>query len=176
VWEYLFSPYLGPLSALATRLGLEGAGFSVLGDSRLVLAGIMAAFLWRYLGFNMVVYLAGLKSISSEYYEAADLDGVTWLGRLRHITWPLLMPQTFVLVVLTTIGTLQLFDLVWIMTQGGPANASQTVGTYLYTTAFQDNDLGYAEAMAFILFAIVALLGILEMGLLRRRVERITRP
>ena len=84
------------------------------------------------------------------------------------------MPQTFVLVVLTTIGTLQIFDLVWIMTQGEPGNASQTVGTYLYTTAFQYNDFGYAEAMAYILFAIIAVLAAFEMGFLRRRVERIT--
>ncbi len=174
VWEYLFTPYLGPLSTIATRLGLEDPGYSILGDSHLVLVGILAAFLWRYLGFNVVVYLAGLKSLSHELYEAADLDGATWFGRIKHITWPLLMPQTFVLVVLTTIGTLQIFDLVWIMTQGGPGNASQTVGTYLYTTAFQYNDFGYAEAMAYILFAIIAVLAAFEMGFLRRRVERIT--
>ena len=172
VWQYLFSPYLGPLSQIFTRLGLASAGFSILGSSRYVLVGIMIAFLWRYLGFNVVVYLAGIKSLSNEYFEAAEIDGVTWLGRLRYITWPLLMPQTFVLVVLTTVGTLQIFDLVWIMTQGGPNNASQTVGTYLYTTAFDYNDYSYGEAMSFILLALVAVIGSLELGFLRRRADR----
>ncbi len=172
VWQYLFSPYLGPISQIFTRLGLTSAGFSVLGSARYVLVGIMVAFLWRYLGFNVVVYLAGIKSLSDEYFEAAEIDGVTWFGRVRYITWPLLMPQTFVLVVLTTIGTLQIFDIVWIMTQGGPNNASQTVGTYLYTTAFDYNDYGYGEAMSFILLALVAILGSLELGFLRRRADR----
>ena len=103
---------------------------------------------------NLVILIAGLQSIRGEYYEAATLEGAGFVRRLVHITWPLLLPYTYTAVLLTTIGTLRIFDLMWIMTQGGPSHATETVATYLFTTAFTFQRAGYAQSLGFILLAL----------------------
>jgi ABC-type sugar transport system permease subunit len=122
----------------------------------------------------MVVYLAAMQSIPREYYEYGELEGIGRLTRLRRITWPLLWPQTLALVLLTTIGTLRVFDLVWIMTAGGPGHATETVATYVYTTAFRSQDPGYAQAMATILMVVIVALTLIEYRLLDRRAAEVT--
>ncbi len=121
----------------------------------------------------MVVYLAAIQSIPREYYEFGELEGISRLGRLRQITWPLLWPQTFALTLLTTVGTLRVFDLVWIMTGGGPQHATETAATYVYTTAFQSHDVGYAQAMATILMVLILALALIEFRLLGRRADAV---
>ena len=135
---------------------------------------IMAAFLWRFVGFAMVVYLAGIETIPREYGEYAVLEGASSLQRIRLVIWPMLWPQTFVLVLLTTIGTLRIFDMVWIMTAGGPSHATETVATDVYVTAFRFIQVGYAQAMAMILLALIVLLAIVEYRILNRRAEMVS--
>jgi CubicO group peptidase (beta-lactamase class C family) len=130
---------------------------------------IMGAFVWRWAGFNTVIYLAGLQSIPREYHEAAMIEGAGGLPRFRHITWPLLLPYTYTVVLLTTMGTLRIFDLMWIMTQGGPAHATETIATYIFTIAFRFLRVGYAQSLAFILLALVVLLTLLLTLTLRKR-------
>jgi ABC-type sugar transport system permease subunit len=122
----------------------------------------------------MVVYLAAIRAIPREYYEHGELEGIGRLSRLRRITWPLLWPQTLALTVLTTIGTLRVFDLVWIMTAGGPGHATETVATYVYSTAFRSQDPGYAQAMATILIVLIVVLAAIEYRLLGPRAEAVT--
>ncbi len=171
VWKWLYEPYFGPISTTLTSVGLAPAGSSPLAASNTALAAIMVAFLWRFVGFNTVVYLAAIQRLPPEVYEAAQLDGVGWVGRTVHLTWPLLRPQTFTLVLLTTVGTLHIFDMMWIMTGGGPDHATETVSTYLYLTAFRFFRLGYGQSIAFIQVGVVALLAFLEYRYLRRRME-----
>jgi ABC-type sugar transport system permease subunit len=120
VWTFLFAPYFGIVPALGSAFGIDSATFAPLADANVALWAIMAAFLWRFVGFAMVVYLAGIETLPREYAEYAVLEGASTFQRIRRVTWPMLWPQTLVLVLLTTIGTLRIFDMVWVMTAGGP--------------------------------------------------------
>jgi multiple sugar transport system permease protein len=122
----------------------------------------------------MVVYLAAIKALPREYYEYGVLEGASGLQQFRRITWPLLWPQTFTLVLLTTLGTLRIFDMVWIMTGGGPSHATETVATDVYSTAFRLLQVGYAQAMAMILLFVILLLAIVEYRILNRRAEMVS--
>ena len=171
VWKYLYAPYYGIAATVGSALGLDTLTVAPLSEADTALWAIMAAFLWRFAGFSMVVYLAAMKALPREYYEQAALDGAGKVQTFRRITWPLLWPQTFVLVLLTTLGTLRIFDMVWIMTAGGPSHATETVATEIYTTAFRFLQVGYAQAMAMILLVVIVLLTIVEYRLLNPRAE-----
>ena len=173
VWSFMDAPFFGVVPSIAGAIGLDASQFAPLGDPATALWAIVVAFVWRYAGFASVVYVAAIQSIPRDYYESAELEGIGWFQRLRRITWPLLWPQTFALTLLTTIATLRVFDLIWIMTQGGPGHATETVATYVYTTAFRSNDLGYAQAMATMLMVVIVALAVVEYRLLQRRVEAV---
>jgi raffinose/stachyose/melibiose transport system permease protein len=174
VWKFLYAPYFGIAPTVGAALGLDTATVAPLADTDTALWAILAAFVWRFAGFTMVVYLAGIRGISRDYYDYAVLEGAGPWRRLRHITWPLLWPQTFALVVLGTIGALRVFDMMWIMTAGGPSHATETVATYVYSTAFRFLDVGYAQAMAMLLLLVIAVLTVVEYRMLNRRAETAT--
>lgn len=174
VWKFLDAPFFGIAPSIGGVLGLDLSSVAPLADPNTALWAIVVAFVWRFAGFSMVVYLAAMQSLPREYDEHAELEGIPWLARLRRITWPLLWPQTFALVLLTTIGTLRVFDLVWIMTAGGPDHATETVATHVYATAFRSLDPGYAQAMAMILMVVIVVLAAIEYRLLHPRVESAT--
>lgn len=174
VWKFLYAPYFGVAATVGSALGFDTLTVAPLADSNIALWAIMAAFLWRFAGFNMVVYLAAIQSLPPEYHEYAHLEGATRFQRFRHVTWPLLWPQTFALVLLTTLGTLRIFDMVWVMTAGGPSHVTETVATDVYATAFRFLQVGYAQAMAMILLFVILLLAIIEYRLLNRRAEAVS--
>ncbi len=174
VWKFLFAPYFGIVPAMGSALGLDWGTFAPLADANVALWAIMAAFVWRFVGFAMVVYVAAIRTLPPEYGEYALLEGASSLQRTRWVTWPLLWPQTFVLVLLTTLGTLRIFDMVWIMTGGGPGHATETVATDVYVTAFRFLDVGYAQAMAMILLVVILLLTVVEYRILNRRAEMVS--
>jgi raffinose/stachyose/melibiose transport system permease protein len=174
VWKFLYAPFFGVAPTVGAALGLDTATIAPLADTDTALWAILAAFVWRFAGFTMVVYLGGIRGISRDYYDFAVVEGAGPWRRLRHITWPLLWPQTFALVVLGTIGALRVFDMVWIMTAGGPSHATETVATHVYSTAFRVLDVGYAQAMAMLLLLVIAVLTVVEYRLLNRRAEMAT--
>jgi ABC-type sugar transport system permease subunit len=174
VWKFLYAPYFGVVPTMGSALGLDTLTIAPLADANTALWAIMAAFLWRFAGFNMVVYLAAIKALPREYYEYGLLEGASRLQQFRRITWPLLWPQTFTLVLLTTLGTLRIFDMVWIMTGGGPSHATETVATDIYVTAFRFLDVGYAQAMAMILLVVILLVTLVEYRVLNRRAEMVS--
>lgn len=173
VWKFLYAPFFGVAATIGAALGLDTQTFAPLSDADTALWAIMIAFLWRFTGFTMVVYLAAIQAHPREYQEYAILEGASSLQRLRRITWPLLWPQTFALVLLTTLGTLRIFDMVWTMTGGGPSHATETVATDVYVTAFRFLDVGYAQAMATILLVFILLLAVVEYRFLDRRAEAV---
>ena len=173
VWQWIYAPFFGPFTNLLATLGVAEISSSALASPASALWAIMGAFVWRWAGFNTVIYLAGLQSIPKEYHEAAVIEGAGGLRRLRHITWPLLLPHTYTVVLLTTMGTLRIFDMMWIMTQGGPAHATETIATYIFTTAFRFQRVGYAQSLAFILLALIAGLTLLLMATLRKRANQV---
>lgn len=173
VWAFMYSPFFGIVPSIAGALGIDAATFAPLADPATALWALVLTFVWRYAGFVAVIYLTAIESIPKEYFEYARLEGIGWLQRLRTITWPLLWPQTFALTLLTTIGTLRVFDLVWIMTGGGPDHATETVATHVYATAFRSLDVGYAQAMAMILMVVIVVITIVEVRVLGRRAEAV---
>jgi ABC-type sugar transport system permease subunit len=171
VWKFLYAPFFGVVASVGSALGIDTRTFAPLADADFALWAIMLAFLWRFAGFSMVVYLAAIRALPREYFEQARLEGASRFEQFRRILWPLLWPQTFALVLLTTLGTLRIFDMVWIMTAGGPSHATETVATNVYVTAFRFLDVGYAQAMAMILLAVILLITVVEYRLLNRRAE-----
>jgi ABC-type sugar transport system permease subunit len=174
VWKFLYAPYFGVVPTVGSALGFSSLTFAPLADAHWALWAIMAAFLWRFAGFAMVVYLAAIQSLPREYHEHAVVEGAGRFQQFRMVTWPLLWPQTFVLVLLTTLGTLRIFDMVWLMTEGGPSHATETVATDIYSTAFRFLNVGYAQAMAMILLVVILLITVVEYRLLNRRAEAVS--
>jgi ABC-type sugar transport system permease subunit len=132
---------------------------------------VIAMSVWASVGFAMLVYLAGLQAIPNEYYEASSVDGAGAWRQFWHITLPLLRPSTFFLLVVSTIGALQVFDQIFVMTGGGPLRATTTIVYYIWQDGFQLFTMGYAAAMSYALFAIIVCFGIVQVIWLGREAE-----
>ncbi|UXH43374.1 sugar ABC transporter permease [Rossellomorea vietnamensis] len=146
----------GVVNQLLTSLGFKAIPW--LNDRFWAKASLIIAMTWRWVGYNMVIYLAGLQNIPEELYEAASMDGASRIRQFFFITIPQLKPVILFTVVLSTIGTLQLFDEPFVLTKGGPSDATLTIGMYLYQTGFRYFDFGYASTIAYV---IVILIGIM---------------
>ncbi|MFE7074713.1 carbohydrate ABC transporter permease [Streptomyces sp. NPDC057620] len=169
----LFSALLnyqnGFINYLLTSVGLPRIPW--LTDPFWAKASIIMAMTWHYTGQNAVMYLAQLQSIPGELYEAAQMDGANRRRQFWHITLPGLRPALLLTVVLSTIGTLQLFDEPYVLTGGGPDNATLTIGMYLYNSAFKNFDFGYASAIGYVLAFIVTAVSVIQTLVLRRRAQ-----
>ncbi|WP_326836564.1 sugar ABC transporter permease [Amycolatopsis rhabdoformis] len=153
IWLLMLQPN-GFVDELLRGVGLGGLVHQWLADPALVLYTLFVVMTWKYLGFGIILLLAGLQGVPPELREAASLDGATAWQTTRHVVLPLLGPTIRIWVFLSVIGSLQLFDLVWIMTLGGPANASTTMATYLVDHGFKRYEFGFGSAVAVVLFAI----------------------
>jgi raffinose/stachyose/melibiose transport system permease protein len=174
VWKFLYAPFFGIFATVGTALGLHTLAVAPLADANTALWAIVVAFVWRFAGFVMVVYLAAIQGLPPDYYEYAVLEGAGRFQQFRRLTWPLLWPHTFTLVLLTTLGTLRIFDMVWVMTEGGPAHATETVATDVYVTAFRFLEVGYAQAMAMILLVLILVLALVEYRFFEPRAELVS--
>jgi multiple sugar transport system permease protein len=132
----------------------------------LALPAIIIVSLWIQMGYFMVIFIAGLQDIPREYYEAARIDGANRWQMFWRITLPLLKPTSLFVIVISLIGSFQVFDQIWVMTKGGPANATQVTAIYIYQQAFQYLNLGYGSAIAFVLFVIILGFSLLQFKLL----------
>jgi raffinose/stachyose/melibiose transport system permease protein len=153
VWRQILRPN-GLIDQSLGAVGGESLIQTWLGDPELVLYTLFFVISWKYFGFHMILLLAGLQLIPKELEEAAAIDGATWRQTFRYVTVPLIGPTFRVSVFLSIIGSLQLFDLVWVMTKGGPVNASSTMATYLVDWGFRRSEFGYASAVSVIVLAI----------------------
>lgn len=169
VWRWLYDPTFGPINAALGSVGLPRPAW--LSDPALALPAVAAVLVWNYVGREMVLFLAGLQNIPQDYYEAAQIDGAGRWAQFRHVTLPLLTPTTFFATVTLLIWSLQVFDVVFVMTQGGPANATRTIVYYLYDEAFRNFRMGYASAIASVLFVLTLLFTLLQFRLQRRWVH-----
>ncbi len=168
IFKQVYSPF-GLLNVFARALGL--AGHPWLQDPLTALPAVMAMDVWAAVGYYMVIYLAGLQTIPAELYEAAALDGGTGWRRHLHITLPLLLPTTLFVVVINTIRSLQVFIEVFVMTRGGPLDSTLTTVYYLYDQGFRYFDMGYASAIAYLLFVLILAFALVQSRILRSRVE-----
>ncbi|SEJ33622.1 multiple sugar transport system permease protein [Deinococcus reticulitermitis] len=172
VWQWLFSPQFGPVNTLLVALGLPPQSF--LTSPGQALATTAALVVWQNLGFQIVLFLAGLAAIPRTYYEAAEIDGASGWQAFKSITWPLLNPTIVFSVVTGTISYLQLFTQVVNLNftdQGGPLGSTMTVALYIYQMAFGRYAMGYASAITVVLFVIILLITIFQLKFLTRRYD-----
>ncbi len=153
LWQYLYAPF-GVLSSLVESFGVPSPDW--LGDKDVALWCIIGVFVWQFSGYSMIIFIAGLQNIPPEVREAADIDGASAFQKLAYVEIPLLGPALVVNVILSLIHGLKAFDLVWVMTQGGPGDATQTLSTLIFQNAFAFNRVGYSNAIALVL-TIIAL-------------------
>jgi multiple sugar transport system permease protein len=165
VWRFVLHPDQGLLNLLLGALGLEGRNW--LGDPALAMPSIVAMIVWKNLGFSMVIFLAGLQTIPTSLYEAARIDGAGKWGEFRYVTLPGLRPTMLFAIVTTTIGYIQVFEEPFVMTEGGPLNSTISIAQYLYEEGFRFFHQGYAAAVAYVLFAIVAVVAVIQFRILR---------
>lgn len=195
VWKWIFHPRLGLLNSFVDALGMnpmmwleEPAGIFSLAANRfgfsipswmagpsLALVAIILTNLWRGLGYNIIIFLAGLQNIPREYYEAAKIDGAGRVQTFWKITWPLISPTTFYVVIMTTIVSFQVFTLVYLMTGspvGGPLGTTKVLVYYIFEKGFESGgDMGYASCVALVLFAIVLGLTLIQRKVIEKRVH-----
>jgi multiple sugar transport system permease protein len=170
VWKVIYNPRFGLLNSFLEILHLPPQNW--LSDPSLALASVTMVALWKGVGYDVVIFLAGLQGISQVYYEAAKIDGANSWQRFRHITWPMLSPVTFFVVVIGIINSFKVFSLIHVMTpEGGPLNSTEVMVVYLYRLAFEEFKFGKAAAVAFILFAIVLAITFIQRRIIEPRVH-----
>jgi multiple sugar transport system permease protein len=170
VWRWIFNPNVGLINSFLDTLGLIGATARPdwLGDPMLVKAAIIAMGVFMAMGgTNMILFLAGLQGIDPTLYEAAEIDGAGSWAKFRHITWPQLRPTTFFILTTNLIGGFQMFDQAYVMTGGGPEGSTTTIVYYIYQEMFQFQRMGYAAAIAIVLFFFILLVTLLNWSLSR---------
>ncbi|TDW66494.1 carbohydrate ABC transporter membrane protein 1 (CUT1 family) [Kribbella pratensis] len=168
IWQFLLVDKRGALSKILAPFGLGDVSF--LGTPSLALGTYVVISVWFLMGYQMLVFLAGLKDVPKELEDAAQIDGAGSWQRFRYVIWPLLRPTSFFVVVNSTIGAvtgLQAFDLVFVLTKGGPARATSTVVLYIYEQAFTFNNMGYAAALTTVVVAILVICTGLMFGVTR---------
>jgi multiple sugar transport system permease protein len=190
VWAYLYSPDSGPINKLFIGLGLspmkwlgEGRGiFELIAQNMgtslpvwaqgpsLALISLIIYTTWVFVGYDIVIFMAGLGNISNELYDAAKVDGAHGAQLFWHITFPLLSPTTFFLLIITVIGTFKAFNHIYIMTFGGPGASTTTASIFIFNQLVQFNRYGYSAALSFIIFIIILLLTIFQNQVAGKRV------
>jgi raffinose/stachyose/melibiose transport system permease protein len=154
IWTFIYRPQGGLINALLKIIAPEMPETALLADPKTVLYALFIVITWKFFGYHMILYIAGLQNIPHEIEEAAAIDGASRLQALRYITIPLLGSTIRLSIYLSVLGSLQFFDLIWVMTTGGPVSASDTMATYLYKFGFQRFQLGYGSAIAVCMFLI----------------------
>jgi multiple sugar transport system permease protein len=172
VWRWIYQPGIGPLNQALNLLGLPGQKFLSSPDQ--ALPAIAAVIIWQSLGFFVVIFLAGLESIHSDFYDAAKVDGASSWALFRHITIPLLNPTLVFLTVIGTINGVQVFTQVLNMSYqglGGPLNATKSLVLFIYQQAFKSFKMGYASAATVVLFAIILAITVIQLKITAREIE-----
>lgn len=167
VWKFLLDPNIGLLGTLITHLGGPYGG--VLQSTTFALPAVIVVSIWKNVGFTMVILLAGMQDVPESLYEAAAVDGASSWHRFRHITLPALRQSLLFCAVISIIGSLQLFDQVYVMTNSGPLFHTDTLVTYMYSQGFTQFRSGYAAAIAWVLFALIMIVSTVQLRLFRYR-------
>ena len=170
VWYWMYNPEFGLINyALAKLFKINGPAW--LSSTKWAMPAIIIMSVWKGLGYNMVIFLAGLQGVPQELYEAARIDGATGWQQFRNITLPMISPTTFFVLVMSTISSFQVFEQTYIMTKGGPAYSTLTLVYYVFQQAFQWYHMGYAAALAYVLFAVILVITLLQATCQRRWVH-----
>jgi ABC-type sugar transport system permease subunit len=171
MWRWIFNPEYGALNALLTQLHVIDHYRSWLGSPFLALNMVIAADVWKTTPLAAFLILAGLQTIPGDLYEAARVDGASAVRGFLHITLPLLVPSILVILVVRTIEAFKVFDIIYIMTRGGPANGTQSIAYYAYIQAFSNQSFGFGAALAYVIVLCILVFAVFYMRLLRAEVE-----
>ena len=166
VWNWLYQPDFGLINNYLSKFGFHSIAW--LSDPGLAMPAVVIATVWWTVGFNFVLYLAGLQESPQELYEAAAIDGAAGWARLRYITIPLLQRTTTLIVVLQILASLKVFDQIYLLTSGGPNGSTRSIIEYIYEQGFQSYRLGYASAMSYAFFVVIVLVSIVQFVLFNR--------
>lgn len=169
VWFQLLQPQYGVIDSILGMVGIQGPEQGFLGDPKYALWTVMVVLTWKYLGLAIILFLAGLQGVPAELDEAAQIDGATWWQTQRYVTLPLLGPTLRTWGFLSMVGSLQLFDMVWILTKGGPANSTMTMATFLINEGTRRSNYGIAGAASVILFVVALALALVYQRFILRR-------
>jgi multiple sugar transport system permease protein/alpha-1,4-digalacturonate transport system permease protein len=170
VWNMLFSPGYGPINELLRAVGVDHPpGWTTSADWSMPAVIIVGT--WREMGYYMLLFLAGLQTIPAQLYEAARVDGANAWQQFRAVTLPGLRPTTFFVTVMLTIGSFKVFDLILVMTNGGPGQSTLVLSQYIYQKGFTENQFGYASAVSVVLFAICLVVTVVQFLVNKRRSE-----
>jgi multiple sugar transport system permease protein len=168
MWRNILDPYVGILNRILAEVGLPQQFWLTNNSALFAIIGITV---WQYMGYNMVLFLAGLQGIPQDYYDAAKVDGAGSWSLFRNITLPLLAPTTLFVSVIGVITSLQAFAQPYIITQGGPADATRLYVYHVFEAGFSQLDFGYASALAFLMFVVVLVLTAIQLWIGRRGIE-----
>ncbi|GAA1806786.1 sugar ABC transporter permease [Luedemannella flava] len=168
VWNMLFSPEYGPINGLLRAIGVDHPpGWTTSADWSM--PAVIVVGVWREMGYYMLLFLAGLQTIPAQLYEAATIDGANVWQRFRRITLPSLRHTTFFVTVMLTIGSFKVFDLILLLTEGGPGQSTLVLSQYIYQKGFHENQFGYASAVSIVLFAVCFLITVVQFLVNKRR-------
>ncbi len=166
LWSWLFNPQFGLINSFLRGLGLDFLVQDWLGDAAVALNSLILVDIWKWYGFHMVIFLAGLQSIPDELYEAARIDGASVWQQFLHVTLPMLQPVMIVNVTISVMGAFNVFDIPFIMTAGGPANATNVMALHIYIRGFKFYRFGFSAALSYVLLVIVTLVAAIQLKLM----------
>ena len=169
LFYFIYQPEIGLLDALLRSVGLDSLMRPWLGDEHTAIYAIIAMSQWQGFGYSTLLFAIAIQKIPREFYDAAIVDGAGPLVRLWNVTFPLTREMTGLMIIITVTGAFQVFNEVMVMTEGGPNNSSQVLGTWLYQQAFAQNNFGYGAAIAAVIFVVTLLTGTAQLIYTRRR-------
>lgn len=167
IWAFMYDPNTGVLNTIFDMIGLGFLKQNWLGDDKVAMLSIALVQIWQWVGFEMVIFMAGLNNIPKDYYEVAEVSGANYFQTLFYMVIPQLKPTILTACVLTTVGCFKVFDLVYIMTSGGPVHATEVIAKLIYDYAFSYGKMGLASALSVILLVVIMVVGFGQMYLLR---------
>jgi len=170
IWIWLFNPDLGAVNAVLGAVGIQGPAW--LQDPQTAMAAVIIATVWWTVGFNFLLYISGMQNIPEQVYEAASVDGASGWRQLFSITLPLLGRTTALVVALQVLASIKVFDQIYQMTSGGPADSTRTILEYVYDAGFSNYRLGYASAISYIFFLVVIILSLVQLRIFSRKAGR----
>lgn len=169
LWQFIYHPNMGIINSFLRGIGLESWTRTWLAEADYALWAVVVSISWQWFGYHMVIFLTGLTSISSEIFEAAEVDGATGWKKIYYISYPLLKPFIMVSLILITTSSIKAFDNVYVLTGGGPANASTVLALHMYNRAFLQLQYGYGAAIAVVLFVLSVVLTVVLNRLFRTK-------
>jgi raffinose/stachyose/melibiose transport system permease protein len=172
VWRWILQPDWGVLNTFFKSVGLPGLAHNWLGDAATALPSVILMLIWFQIGYPLVIFMSALQRIDPEYYEAAAIDGATWLQKFRYITIPLIRPEIYVVILTTTIYALKTFGPVYAMTKGGPGNATMVASYFSYKNFFENSNVGYGATMSTVLTIIVMVITVIYVRVQTRQEQR----